>query len=107
MKTIFPTPPIPRRHAVAKLADLPPGSSREFVVAGRKLAVFNSEGRIFAIDNVCTHEGGPLAEGAAVTRPRHDAEFDAVSGTALCPPANADIQSYPVFVNADKIEVEV
>lgn len=100
-----------QRHPVARLADLPPGTGKAFVVAGRQLALFNAGGRIFAIDNLCPHDGGPLAEGSlegtTVTCPWHAAEFDITSGKVLCPPAVEDVRSYPVFVTGDSIEVEL
>jgi nitrite reductase/ring-hydroxylating ferredoxin subunit len=102
---------MPQRHPVAPLSSLPPGTGKAFTVAGRQLALFNSGGRLFAIDNICPHEGAPLAEGSLegtiVTCPWHAAEFDLTSGKVLCPPAVEDVQSYPVFVNGETIEVEL
>lgn len=100
-----------QRYPVAHLADLPAGTGKAFVVAGRQLAFFNADGRIFAIDNVCPHDGGPLAEGSlegtTITCPWHGAEFDITSGKVLCPPAVEDLRSYPVFLTGDSIEVEL
>jgi nitrite reductase/ring-hydroxylating ferredoxin subunit len=102
---------MPQRHSVASLADLPPGTGRAFSVAGRMLALFNVEGRLFAIDNVCPHDGAPLAEGTVagttLTCPWHSAEFDLTSGQVLSPPATEDIRHFPVFVNNGMIEVEL
>lgn len=101
---------MPARHTVAPLTDLPPGTGKAFKVAGRELAVFNADGRVFAIDNICPHDGAPLAEGTlegtVITCPWHAAEFDITSGKVLAPPAAEDLRSYPVFVNAGTIEVE-
>src|SRR5882757_6296102 len=102
---------MPQRHTVARLAELPPGTGKAFVVAGRQLAFFNAGGRIFAIDNLCPHDGGPLAEGSlegtTITCPWHAAEFDITSGKVLCPPAVEDVRRYPVSVNDDFIGVEL
>jgi nitrite reductase/ring-hydroxylating ferredoxin subunit len=48
---------------VASTADLAPGEAKCVEVAGKKLALFNVEGSFYAIDNTCTHRGGPLCEG--------------------------------------------
>lgn len=102
---------MPQRHTVTPLADLPPGTGKAFTVAGHELALFNADGRVFAIDNICPHDGAPLAEGSlegtTITCPWHAAEFDLTSGKVLTPPAVEDIHSYPVFVNAGTIEVEL
>jgi nitrite reductase/ring-hydroxylating ferredoxin subunit len=102
---------MPQRHAVTTLADLPPGTSQAFTVAGRRLALFNAGGRILAIDDTCPHEGASLAEGTVegttVTCPWHAAEFDLTCGKVLCPPAAEDVRSYVVRLNGDSIEVEI
>src|SRR5258707_15319326 len=71
---------MPQRYVVTTLENLPPGSARAFTVATRKLAFFNVAGRVYAIDDVCPHDGAPLSEGtlegATVTCPWHGAEFD-------------------------------
>jgi 3-phenylpropionate/trans-cinnamate dioxygenase ferredoxin component len=102
---------VSQRHPVAPLADLPPDTGKAFNVAGRQLALFNVEGRVFAVDNACPHDGAPLAEGyvegTTLTCPWHAAEFDITSGQVLNPPAVENIRSYPVFVNDGTIEVEL
>ena len=52
-----------QRHTVGPLASLPPGTGKAFTVAGQKLAFFNVEGRIYAIDDRCPHDSASLAEG--------------------------------------------
>jgi len=100
-----------QRHPVAPLASLPPGTGKAFTVAGLNLAFFNVGGRVFAIDDLCPHRGASLAEGSldgtTVVCPWHAAEFDVTCGKVLCPPAVEDVQSYPVFVDGDSIEVEL
>jgi nitrite reductase/ring-hydroxylating ferredoxin subunit len=102
---------MPERHVVTTLSALPSGSGRAFVVAGRRIALFNAGGRIFAIDDACPHEGASLAEGAldgtTVVCPWHAAEFDVTCGKVLCPPAAEDVGSFRVFVNGDSVEVEI
>ena len=98
-------------HKVATTKDLPPGGAREVKVAGRSIAMFNVEGTIHAIDNECTHDGGPLSEGvvsdACVICPWHGAEFDLRTGKALTPPAVEDVRSYSVVVSGDDISLDI
>lgn len=100
-----------QRHPVTTLENLPPGTGKAFMVVNRRLAFFNVDGRIFAIDDLCPHEGASLAEGTldgtTVICPWHTAEFDVTCGKVLCPPAVEDVRSYPVFLNGDTIEVEL
>lgn len=76
-----------------------------------RLALFKVEGRIFAIDDVCPHDGAPLSEGTldstTIICPWHNAEFDVTCGKVLCPPAVEEVKSHPVFVSGDSIEVEL
>jgi NAD(P)H-dependent nitrite reductase small subunit len=75
---------MPTFVAVASLADLPPGSSKTVLVGEREVALFNVAGTLYAIDNFCPHQGGPLADGwvqdAAVTCPWHAWCFDLRTG---------------------------
>lgn len=100
-----------QRHVVAQLAELPNGTGRAFTVAGRQVALFNVDGRIYAIGDACPHDGGPLSEGplegATVVCPWHGAEFDVTCGKVLCGPAVENVESFPAFVNGDTIEVEL
>ena len=69
---------------LATLEELPPGGSKEVEHDGRIYALFNVEGRISAIDGICAHQGGPLAEGplegTLVTCPWHGWQFDVCTG---------------------------
>jgi nitrite reductase/ring-hydroxylating ferredoxin subunit len=81
------------------------------MVAGKKIAIFNAGGRLFAIGDECPHVGGSLAEGTLdgniVACPWHFAEFDITCGKVLSSPATEDVPSYPVFVNGNSVEVEL
>jgi 3-phenylpropionate/trans-cinnamate dioxygenase ferredoxin subunit len=102
---------MPQRHVVAAIGDVPPGGGKAFTVAGLRIALFNVDGRFFAIDDLCTHDGASLAEGSlggtTVVCPWHAAEFDVTTGEVLCPPATESVRSYPVFVNGDSVEIEI
>lgn len=92
-------------------ADLAPGEVR-VVQAGRtRLAVCNVEGELYCIDDVCTHDGGPLDQGELdgneIECPRHGARFDVRSGRATCMPAVVPVKTHPVRVVDGEIQVEV
>jgi nitrite reductase/ring-hydroxylating ferredoxin subunit len=69
---------------VARSAEIKDGSGRVVEVGARKIAVFNAGGNFYAIDNTCTHRGGPLGEGEVhgthVVCPWHGWEFDFATG---------------------------
>ncbi len=69
---------------VARVADVPPGSAKAVVVDGREIALFHAEGALYALDNTCPHQGGPLCEGRiegkTVTCPLHAWTFKLESG---------------------------
>lgn len=95
----------------AGVRDIIPGTGKA-VTAGRKvLALFNLNGTFYALDNRCTHVGGPLGEGAvdgqAVTCPWHGSRFDITSGQVLGPPARRPVATYSVKVQGDEVFVEV
>jgi nitrite reductase/ring-hydroxylating ferredoxin subunit len=98
-------------YRVTTVAEIPPGKARMFEVGGRRIAVFHVDGAFYAIDDECTHEGGPLSEGAVsdgcVTCPWHGAEFDLRTGQVLTPPAVEDVQSYKVTVSGEDVFVEI
>lgn len=69
---------------VAQLEDLAPGRSKKVTINGRAIALFNVDGKFYAIHNSCPHEGGPLADGRlkgyVVACPWHDLAFDIRNG---------------------------
>lgn len=98
------------RVRVAALADVPQGALRVVLCGGRSLAVANVDGEVYAIDNVCTHDNGPLGEGtlrgARIVCPRHGAAFDARSGRVLTLPAVRSVRAYPVTVEDDALYID-
>ena len=74
---------------VAKTDEIVPGQGKMTEVGGKKIALFNVEGSFHAIDDTCTHRGGPLSEGSLegnqVTCPLHGARFDVTTGEVLGP----------------------
>jgi 3-phenylpropionate/trans-cinnamate dioxygenase ferredoxin subunit len=97
--------------AVAKVEDVPPGEVRPFDTEGGSVAVCNADGELYAVQDLCTHDGGPLGEGllegCAIECPRHGAQFDVRSGEVLRAPAYLPIRTFPVRVEDGWIEVEV
>lgn len=85
---------------VPSAAEIPPGSGRLVEAKGQRIAVFNVGGRYHAIDDTCSHEGGPLSEGmldgSVVTCPWHGARFDVTTGAVLSGPARRGVAAYPV-----------
>jgi len=96
---------------VAKTSEIGAGQAKAVDVKGQTVAIFNVGGTFYAIEDTCTHVGGPLSEGevqgTAVTCPWHGAQFDVTSGKVLGPPAAEGVKSYPVRVEGDEIKVEL
>ena len=95
----------------ARTDEIAPGTCRLVVLKGKEIALFNVDGAYFALDNACTHEEGPLAEGAIegheVTCPWHGAKFDIRTGEVLADPAYDAVGRHNVRVTGTDIEVEV
>jgi nitrite reductase/ring-hydroxylating ferredoxin subunit len=91
--------------AEAQLAD---GTAKEQVVEGNLIAIFHHDGQIYAVDALCAHHGGPLAEGmvndGCVTCPWHGWQYRLCDGTQLSSGAKL-IESYPVRRRDGQIEV--
>lgn len=96
---------------VAQTNEIDPGQARLVDVKGKKIALFNVEGQFFAIDNTCTHRGGPLAEGEVsgheVTCPWHHGRFDVRTGEVVGPPPQRAVTRYGVRVTGTDVEIEV
>jgi len=96
---------------VAKTNEIEPGQARLVDVQGKQIALFNVDGKFFALANTCTHRGGPLAEGRdlrhEVTCPWHGARFDVRTGEVVGPPAQQAVARYGVRVTESDIEVEM
>lgn len=96
---------------LARTGEIPPGEVRVFQVGERSIALCNVDGTFYAIDDVCTHDGGPLGEGQLegdqIECPRHGARFDVRTGRAVVLPAIRPVATYPVQVQGDEIMVDV
>lgn len=87
---------------VCSEAEIPPGTGKKFEVGREEIGVFNVDGKLYAIDNICPHEGGPMHEGPLagkiVTCPLHGWRCDVTSGESLEMPG--------VMVNTFEVKVE-
>jgi 3-phenylpropionate/trans-cinnamate dioxygenase ferredoxin component len=98
---------------VCPAAELPPGAMRLVEHGGLKIGVFNCEGALYAIEDRCSHDDGPLAEGefdpatCTVECPRHGSLFDLSTGRPKTLPAFAPVQTFTAAVVDDMIELEV
>jgi len=96
---------------VAQASELEPNHGKLVEVQGKKIALFNVDGEFHAIDDTCTHRGGPLSEGELegeeVTCPWHGAKFKVSTGEVLGPPAPKGVSAYNVRVNGPDIELEL
>ena len=102
---------MPRFVKVAQKSDIADQSAKLVEADGKRIAVFNLGGSFHAIDDTCTHRGGPLSEGRIdgeeVVCPWHGAHFNIKTGAVCAPPATAAVARYDVRVSGDDIEVEV
>ena len=96
---------------VAQVGEIAPGSGKVASAGGKAIAVFNIGGVFYAIDNTCTHRGGPLGEGElsgeTVECPWHGAHFNVKTGAVTRPPAPAGVRSFPVKIEGNDVLVEV
>jgi nitrite reductase (NADH) small subunit len=117
--------PSGRRHVIDTVAGLPPGSHRVVEVGGRSIGVFNDDGRLHAVRNVCPHHGAPLCRGKVSGRmlpsaphvyeyspdagervlrcPWHGFEFRLADGRSITDPERMRVKTYRVEVEGDEI----
>ena len=89
--------------AVAHTADIPPGWVLKVQVGNREVALANCDGTFSALDNLCSHAGGPLGnsrltDGCQIECSWHGAQFDARSGEVVSGPARKPLRKYTVKV---------
>lgn len=93
-----------------KKDEVPVGMVRELQLDGKIVALANVGGKLYAVNNVCLHRGGPLGQGElsgqTVTCPWHGWQYDVTTGKALMNPA-VGVESYRVEVRGDDIYVDL
>jgi 3-phenylpropionate/trans-cinnamate dioxygenase ferredoxin subunit len=98
---------------VCPVDELPPGSMKLVHAGAVMLGVFNVDGELYAIEDRCSHDDGPLVEGdwepeeAVVICPRHGSRFDIRTGRALTLPAYLPVETFPVRVENGMVTVTV
>jgi 3-phenylpropionate/trans-cinnamate dioxygenase ferredoxin subunit len=96
---------------VASVGDISDPGRILVEVDDRMIALFHVAGKFYAIDDVCTHDGGPLAEGTlegfAIACPRHGAKFDIRDGRVLTMPATQPTVAHDVKVEGNDVFVRI
>ena len=98
---------------VCTLSELPSGTARIVEWEDLEIGVFNCNGELLAIEDRCSHDNGPLAEGdfdaetCTVECPRHGSLFDLHTGKPKTLPAYVPVDTFPVIVEGDLVKVEV
>jgi 3-phenylpropionate/trans-cinnamate dioxygenase ferredoxin subunit len=94
---------------VARVDEFKPGTRHLVDVDGSQLVVFNLDGQYYAIEDVCTHDGGQLTggeiEGDQIICPRHGARFCIRTGAALTAPAYEATATFPVRIENGEVQV--
>ncbi len=100
---------MPEFVTVATTDEVKAGERIVVEVNDHYIAIFNVDNRYYAIEDVCTHDNGPLAEGTlegtTIECPRHGARFDITTGKVLSMPAVKDVPRYQLQINGDEIQI--
>jgi 3-phenylpropionate/trans-cinnamate dioxygenase ferredoxin subunit len=98
---------------VAKVSDIPDPGKMLVEVDDRLIVLIRAAGHFYALDDVCTHDGGPLSEGpldpqtGTIACPRHGAKFDIRTGAALTMPATKPTRAHEVKVEDGQVWVQL
>lgn len=96
---------------VGKLNEVPPGTAKVYEVGDQAITVCNVSGELYAVDDVCTHDGSSLdqgyVDGYEIECPRHMARFDVRTGEVTALPAVVPIDTFSVRVEGDDIKVDL
>jgi glycine betaine catabolism B len=95
---------------VADTSDILPSNMKEFEFEGQKICIINIDGKYYAIGSICTHEGGPLADGTLsgyeIECPWHGSKFDIRTGAVTSPPANESEPTFEVKVEGNNLLIK-
>jgi 3-phenylpropionate/trans-cinnamate dioxygenase ferredoxin subunit len=94
---------------VAKAGELRPGTMKRIDIRGRRILLANVAGRLYAVDDTCTHEEASLSTGALkgelVKCPLHNSRFNVRTGEVLEEPAEEPLRTYPVREEGGRVFV--
>ena len=96
---------------VARLPDLKTSKLMCVQAQGLRIALAYVDGKVFAVDDLCSHEDASLSKGSlhgeCVTCPLHGSRFDLNTGAALDEPAEEPVRTYPVRIEGDAILIQL
>ncbi|OGQ36795.1 MAG: hypothetical protein A3F16_04090 [Deltaproteobacteria bacterium RIFCSPHIGHO2_12_FULL_43_9] len=99
------------KFKVAGKSEIPVGKVKVFELEGERIALCNVRGAFYAIEDICTHDGGALDQGELIGDiiecPRHGAQFRVTDGGVIKMPAVVPLRTFPLFIEGDDIYVEV
>ncbi|HZX60390.1 MAG TPA: non-heme iron oxygenase ferredoxin subunit [Candidatus Methylomirabilis sp.] len=99
-----------KKVKVGQVTDLAPGEGKVVEADGHPIALYNVEGKFYALHNTCLHQGGPLGEGdvdgTVVTCPWHGWQYDVTTGTNVKNPS-VKVASFTVKVEGSDVLVEL
>ena len=104
---------MPQVIEVCPLTELSPGEMRLVEYEDLEIGVFNCAGTVYAIEDRCSHDDGPLVEGeldeeeCTIECPRHGSLFDLKTGKPLTLPAYVPVETFPVIIEDATIKVEI
>jgi len=104
---------VPEIIEVCRVEDLKPGEVRLVEWEDLEIGVFNCAGTVYAIEDRCSHDNGPLVEGeldeasCTVECPRHGSRFDLKTGQPKTLPAYVPVDTFPVIIDGETIKLEV
>ncbi len=96
---------------VAASEDVADGNVKTYLIEGHRIAVARALGQLYAVQDLCSHDDGPLGDGEleehSIVCPRHGAKFDVRTGAVVAMPAVAPIETFPVMEKDGRINVGV
>lgn len=103
---------MPKRFTkIADVSDIIQGEVKIIFAHGQSFAATKILDEFLIVENLCTHDGGPLGNGRlygyVIECPRHGAQFDLRTGLPVCVPATIPIRNYPVRIHGTDVEIEL
>jgi len=102
---------VPEWVKVAQAGEVPEGRVKVVEAKGKRLALARVGGQVYAVQDLCTHDNGPLGEGAVIEEtlecPRHGARFDVKTGKPVNLPAVVPVQTFPVKVEGGDVLIQI